>query len=43
MGLVTRNITREPEVTLAALFRRHGIDLAALETLHRRIYGEVRG
>lgn len=33
VGLVTRNITHEPETTLKALFRRHGIDLDAFDFL----------
>ena len=31
VGLVTRNITHEPEETLRQLFRRHGIDTAAFD------------
>ncbi|MGS0743570.1 HAD family hydrolase [Glaciimonas sp. GG7] len=31
VGLVTRNITNEPEETLRQLFRRHDIDLGALD------------
>lgn len=33
VGLVTRNITQDPETTLKALFRRHGIDLDAFDFL----------
>jgi phosphoglycolate phosphatase len=33
VGLVTRNITNEPEETLRRLFLRHGVDLAALDFL----------
>jgi phosphoglycolate phosphatase len=33
VGLVTRNITNEPEETLRQLFRRHGIDVDALDFL----------
>lgn len=31
VGLVTRNMTNEPEETIRQLFRRHDIDLAALD------------
>jgi phosphoglycolate phosphatase len=31
LGLVTRNVTIEPEETLRLLFRRHGIDIAAFD------------
>lgn len=31
VGLVTRNVTNEPEVTLRKLFARHGIDIRALD------------
>lgn len=31
VGLVTRNVTNEPEVTLRKLFMRHGIDTEALD------------
>lgn len=34
VGIVTRNITNEPLVTLAKLFDRHGIDVNALDFLH---------
>jgi phosphoglycolate phosphatase len=33
VGMVTRNVTQEPEVTLARLFRRHGLDLGRLDFL----------
>lgn len=33
VGLVTRNITNEPEETLRRLFLRHGVDLASLDFL----------
>jgi phosphoglycolate phosphatase len=33
IGMVTRNITREPEVTLTRLLGRHGIDVARLDFL----------
>lgn len=33
VGMVTRNITQEPETTLRLLFRRHGIDLDAFDFL----------
>lgn len=33
VGLVTRNVTIEPEVTLAHLFARHDIDINALDYL----------
>jgi phosphoglycolate phosphatase len=33
VGLVTRNITNEPEETLRQLFQRHGIDAGALDFL----------
>lgn len=33
VGLVTRNITIEPEITLSRLFARHGIDTGALDFL----------
>jgi phosphoglycolate phosphatase len=35
VGIVTRNITTEPEETLHQLFLRHGIDTAALDFLIR--------
>ena len=31
VGLVTRNVTNEPEVTLRKLFMRHGIDIDSLD------------
>jgi len=34
VGMVTRNITREPEVTLAHLFTRHGIDIGQLDFMN---------
>lgn len=34
VGLITRNVTLEPELTLARLFQRHGLDLASLDFLH---------
>lgn len=34
VGLVTRNVTREPDVTLARLFARHDIDVGRLDFLH---------
>ena len=34
VGMVTRNITHEPEVTLACLFARHDLDIAALDFVH---------
>lgn len=34
VGMVTRNITLEPELTLERLFRRHGLDIARLDFLH---------
>lgn len=33
VGLVTRNVTNEPEETLRLLFLRHGIDVGALDFL----------
>jgi phosphoglycolate phosphatase len=33
VGLVTRNVTNEPEETLRQLFLRHGIDVSALDFL----------
>jgi phosphoglycolate phosphatase len=33
VGVLTRNITREPEVTLRQLYQRQGIDAAALDFL----------
>lgn len=35
VGLVTRNVTIEPEQTLARLFARHGIDLSAFDYFAR--------
>lgn len=32
--MVTRNITHEPEITLARLFARHDLDVARLDQLH---------
>lgn len=34
VGLVTRNVTREPAITLARLFERHGLDIEALDFFH---------
>ncbi|MDD4880895.1 MAG: HAD family hydrolase [Gallionellaceae bacterium] len=34
VGMVTRNITQEPEITLARLFGRHGLDIARLDFLY---------
>lgn len=34
VGLVTRNVTHEPAVTLARIFHRHGLDLNRLDVLH---------
>jgi len=34
VGMVTRNITREPKVTLNRLFSRHGIDIGQLDFLN---------
>ena len=34
VGLVTRNITHEPAVTLGQLFRRHDIDITSLDFVH---------
>jgi phosphoglycolate phosphatase len=31
VGLVTRNITNEPEITLKLLFERHGVDIGELD------------
>jgi phosphoglycolate phosphatase len=33
VGLITRNITNEPEKTLTRLFQRHGIDVGGLDFL----------
>lgn len=32
--MVTRNVTHEPEITLARLFARHGLDVARFDFLH---------
>lgn len=34
VGIVTRNISHEPAVTLTRLFARHGIDLGQLDFMH---------
>jgi phosphoglycolate phosphatase len=34
VGMVTRNVTHEPEVTLGRLFVRHGLDIGRLDFLH---------
>lgn len=34
IGLVTRNVTHEPEITLARLFARHDIDIGRMDFLH---------
>jgi len=34
VGMVTRNVTHEPEITLARLFARHDLDLGRLDFLH---------
>ena len=31
VGMVTRNVTKEPDLTLARVFARHGLDLAQLD------------
>jgi phosphoglycolate phosphatase len=34
VGLVTRNITQEPDVTMARIFQRHGLDIGQLDFLN---------
>lgn len=34
VGMVTRNVTHEPEITLTRLFARHDIDIGRLDFLH---------
>ena len=34
VGMVTRNVTHEPEVTLGKLFARHDLDIGQLDALH---------
>ncbi|OYY92884.1 MAG: haloacid dehalogenase [Hydrogenophilales bacterium 28-61-23] len=34
VGMVTRNVTHEPEITLERLFARHDLDIKALDFLH---------
>lgn len=34
LGMVTRNVTHEPEITLARLFARHDLDIGRLDFLH---------
>jgi phosphoglycolate phosphatase len=34
VGMVTRNVTHEPEITLGRLFARHDIDISRLDFLH---------
>ncbi|MDP2787551.1 MAG: HAD hydrolase-like protein [Pseudomonadota bacterium] len=34
VGMVTRNVTHEPEITLARLFTRHGLEIGRLDFLH---------
>lgn len=34
VGMVTRNVTHEPEITLMRLFARHDIDIGRLDFLH---------
>lgn len=34
VGMVTRNVTHEPEITLARLFARHGLEIGRLDFLH---------
>lgn len=34
VGVVTRNVTQEPEITLAHLFARHDLDIDGLDFLH---------
>jgi phosphoglycolate phosphatase len=34
VGMVTRNVTHAPEVTLGRLFARHGVDIGQLDFLH---------
>jgi len=34
VGLITRNVTREPGITMARLFERHSVDIEALDFFH---------
>jgi phosphoglycolate phosphatase len=34
VGMVTRNVTHEPEITLGRLFARHALDIKQLDFLH---------
>ncbi len=34
VGMVTRNVTHEPKLTLQRLFTRHGLDIGRLDFLH---------
>lgn len=43
VGLVTRNVTNDAELTLKLLFARHGIDLDALDVVHRIPVSEDKG
>lgn len=40
VGLVTRNVTNEPEITLKRLFSRHDIDIDALDHMARIPIGD---
>ncbi|MFZ5473873.1 MAG: HAD family hydrolase [Pseudomonadota bacterium] len=42
VGIVTRNISHEPEITLARLFARHGIESERLDFLHCLGLDEVK-
>jgi phosphoglycolate phosphatase len=42
VGLVTRNISHEPEITLARLFARHGLDVGGLDFMHTPALREAK-
>lgn len=42
IGLVTRNIANEPEITLGLLFARHGIDLKAFDHVAHVPLGDMK-
>lgn len=43
VGLVTRNVSHEPEITLTRLFARHGVDANELDFLHALSLREEKG
>ena len=42
VGMVTRNVTHEPDITLTRLFARHDVDLGRCDFLHHIPLGETK-